>query len=70
MRVLTPSPSLVTPGRIALRFRQSLSPGADLEAQFQPVKEPSYPPVIEIVDEALHAYSFAPASEPKLTNPA
>jgi hypothetical protein len=53
----------------------SLTPGkaealADsLESQFQPVSEPSDPAVIEKVDEALQAYSYAPASEPKLTNP-
>jgi hypothetical protein len=41
-----------------------------LEAQFQPVNDPSYPAVIDMVGEALQAYSFAPASEPKLTNPA
>ena len=30
---------------------------------------PSNPATIEMVDVALRAYSFAPASEPKLTNP-
>ena len=30
---------------------------------------PSDPATIEMVDEALRAFSFAPASEPKLTNP-
>ena len=30
---------------------------------------PSDPATIEMVDVALRAYSFAPASEPKLTNP-
>jgi len=35
-----------------------------LETQFQPVTDPSFPAVIEMVDVAL-----TPASEPKLTNP-
>lgn len=39
-----------------------------LEAQFQPVNEPSLPAVIEVVDEVMRAYLFAPASEPKLTD--
>jgi len=38
------------------------------EAQFQPVNEPPVPAVIEVVDEVMRAYSFAPASEPKLTD--
>jgi hypothetical protein len=38
-----------------------------LEAQFQPADDPSDPAVIEMVGEALQAYS---ASEPKLTIPA
>ena len=42
----------------------------NLEAQFQPVYDPSYPAVIEMVGKALQAYSYAPASEPNLTNPA
>jgi hypothetical protein len=41
-----------------------------LEVQFQPVNDPPDPAVIEMVGEALQAYSYAPASEPKLTNPA
>jgi hypothetical protein len=40
-----------------------------LEAQFQPVNHPSVPPVIQVVKEAKRAYSFAPASQPKLSNP-
>jgi len=40
-----------------------------LEAQFQPVNDPSVPAVIEVVNEAMRACCFAPASEPKLTNP-
>ena len=40
-----------------------------MEAQFQPVNDPSVPAVIETVDEAMRAYSFAPTSETTLTNP-
>jgi hypothetical protein len=40
-----------------------------LEAQFQPVNDPSVPAVIEVVNEAMRASFFAPASEPKRTNP-
>jgi len=40
-----------------------------LEAQFQPVTDPSVLAVIEIDDVALKSYFLAPASEPKLTNP-
>jgi hypothetical protein len=39
-----------------------------LEAQFQPVNEPSVLAVIEVVNEVMGAYLFAPASEPKLTD--
>ena len=39
-----------------------------IEAQFQPVKEPSAPAIIEVVDEVMRAYLFVPASEPKLTD--
>jgi hypothetical protein len=34
------------------------------------VADPSVPTVIEVVNEAMPAYSYAPASEPQLTNPA
>jgi hypothetical protein len=40
-----------------------------LEAQFQPVKDPSVPAVIDVVNEAVRAYSFVSTSESKLTNP-
>ena len=40
-----------------------------MEAQFEPVNDLSVPAVIEEDNEAMRAYSFAPASEPKLTNP-
>jgi hypothetical protein len=33
------------------------------------VKDPSLPAVIEVVNEVMRAYEYAPASEPKLTSP-
>jgi hypothetical protein len=70
MRIPTPSPPLVTPGGNALSDSEKAETLADsLESQFQTVNDPSDPTVIEKVTEALHAYSYAPASEPKLTNP-
>jgi hypothetical protein len=70
MRIPTPSPPLVTPGRTAHSDSEKAEALADsLESQFQPVNDPSDPAVTEKVTEALQAYSYAPASEPKLTNP-
>jgi hypothetical protein len=68
MRVATHSPTLVTPGGVALSDSGKAEALADsLEAQFQPVHDPSDPAVIEMVDEALRSYYFDPASEPKLS---
>jgi hypothetical protein len=70
MRVPTPLPTLLTPGRTALSDPEKAEALADsLESQFQPVNDLSDPAVIEKADEALQAYSHAPASKPKLTNP-
>ena len=41
----------------------------NLEAQFQPVTDPSVPAVIELVDVALRSHLMSPASKPNLTNP-
>ena len=71
MRIPTPSPPMVTPGVLALSASEKAEALADsLEVQFQTANDPSVPAVIEEVNEAMRAYSFAPASEPKLTNPA
>jgi hypothetical protein len=71
MRVTTPTPPLVTPGGIALSDFEKADALADsLEAQFQPVADPLDPAVIETVDVVLRAYSYAPASEPMLTDTA
>jgi hypothetical protein len=37
--------------------------------QFQPVNDPSDPAPTEVVSEAMRAYEYATASEPKLTSP-
>jgi archaellum component FlaG (FlaF/FlaG flagellin family) len=66
-----PIPPPVTPGRLALSDSEKAEALADsLEAQFQPVNDPSNPAVIEVVNEAMRAYCYAPASEPQLANPA
>jgi hypothetical protein len=71
MRVTTSTPPLVTPGGIAILDSEKAEALADsLEAQFQPVADPSDPAVIETVDVALRVYSYEPASEPMLTEPA
>jgi hypothetical protein len=71
MRVTTSTPPLVTPGGITLSDSEKAEALADsLEAQFQPVADPSDPAVIEMVDVSLRANSYEPASEPMLTNPA
>jgi hypothetical protein len=70
MRILTPSSTLVTPGGLVLSDSEKAEDLADsLEAQFQPVNDPSVPAVIEVFNEALRVYYYAPASEPRLTNP-
>ena len=70
MTIPTPSPPLVTPGGLALSDSAKAEALTDsLESQFQPVNEPSVPAVIEVVNEAMRAYSFEPTSEPKLIKP-
>ena len=70
MRIPTPSPPLVTPEGLALSDSEKAEALTDSsEAQFQTVNDPSVLAVIEVVNEAMRAYSFALASRPKLTNP-
>jgi hypothetical protein len=69
-RIPTPSPPSVTPTGLALSDSEIAEVLAEsVEAQFQPVTDPSFSAVIEVVNEAMRAHSFAPASEPTLTNP-
>jgi hypothetical protein len=58
------------PGGLALSDSEKAEALADsLEAQFQPMNDPSDPAVIEMVFEAMRSYEYAPASEPKLASP-
>jgi hypothetical protein len=57
MRVPTPSPPLQVPGGLALSDSKKAEVLANsLEAQFQPVNDPSDAAVIEMVNEAMCAY--------------
>jgi hypothetical protein len=70
MRIPIPSPPLVTPGDVAVSDSEKAEALAgSLDAQFQPVNDPSVTAGIEVANEAMQAYSFVPAIEPKLTNP-
>jgi len=64
MRVPTPSLPLVTPRGIALSDSEKAETLADnLEAQFQPMNDSSFPAVTEIVNVALWSYFYSPANE-------
>jgi hypothetical protein len=68
MRIPTQSSSFSTPGRLALSDSEKAEAHADnLEAQFQPVNDTSVPASLRFNKE-MRTYSFAPTSEPKLTN--
>jgi hypothetical protein len=70
IRIPTPSPPLFTLAEPGLSDYGKPEALADrLESQFQLVRDPSVPAVIEVINEALRAYYFTPASEPKITNP-
>jgi hypothetical protein len=69
MQVLTLSLPLQVLGGVAPSDSEKAEALADsLEAQFQPLNDPSEPAVTEMVNEAMHAYEYAQASEPKLTS--
>jgi hypothetical protein len=71
MRVPTLSPPLQVPGGLALSGSEKAEALADsLEAQFQPVDAPADPAFTEMVEVAIRAYEYAPASEPTFTTPA
>jgi hypothetical protein len=58
---------LQIPGGVALSDSEKAETLADsLDAQFQPMDEPSDTAVIEMVHEAMRAYDYASASELKL----
>jgi hypothetical protein len=64
MRIPTPSLPLQVSGGLALSDSEKAEALADsLEAQFQPVDNPSDSAVIEMVNEETRAYEYAPASE-------
>jgi hypothetical protein len=70
MKNPTPPPPLVTPGGLALSDSEKAEALADSpEAQFHPVNDPPLPAVIEVFNEAMRAYSFAPARQPNLSSP-
>lgn len=57
MKVPTPSPPLVTTGRIILSdSKKAEALAKSLKSQFQLANDPSEPDVIEKVDVALRAY--------------
>jgi hypothetical protein len=69
MQVSTPSPPLQVAGGLALSDSvKSEALTESLEAQFQPVNDPSDSAVIEMVNETKRAYEYAPANEPKLSS--
>jgi hypothetical protein len=60
---------LQVPGGLVLSDSEKAEALADsLETHFQPVNDPSDPAVIEMVNEAMRAYEYAPASDLKLTS--
>jgi hypothetical protein len=70
MRVPTPSPPSKVPGGLALWGSDNAEALADsLEAQFYPANDPSGPAVIGMVNRAMRAYEYAPASEPNFSSP-
>jgi hypothetical protein len=70
MRVPSPSRPLQLLGGLGLSDAEKAEALADsLEAQFQPVDDPSDPAFTEMVEVAMRAYEYAPASEPTFIPP-
>jgi hypothetical protein len=69
VRVPTPSAPLQFPEGLSLSHSERDALADSVEAHFQPVNCQSEPEVIEMVNEVMRAYKYAPASEPKLTSP-
>jgi hypothetical protein len=69
MKIPTPSSPLVTPRVFAITDSgKSRSPCRQNGDSFSASIDTSEQAVIEVVNEAIRAYCFPPASEPKLTN--
>jgi hypothetical protein len=65
MGVPTLPPPLQVPAGLALSdFEKAEALADSLEAQIQPVNDPSDPAVFEMVNEAMRAYEYTLASEP------
>jgi hypothetical protein len=65
MTVDETSPQLVTPGRKTLSDPDKVEAIDDsLDFQFEPVKDLLGSAVVEKIDDAPQAYSYAPANEP------
>jgi hypothetical protein len=63
MRVRTPSSPLQAPGGLGLLDSEKAEALADsLEAQFQPVNDPSDLAAIEMFNKAMLVYEYAPAN--------
>jgi hypothetical protein len=68
IRIPTPPPPWQGPGGVGLSDSEKAEALADsLEAQFQPVDDPSDTAFTELFDVEMRAYEYAPASEPTLT---
>jgi hypothetical protein len=68
MRVPTPlSPLHVQRGLALTNYDKAEELPDNVETHFQPVNDPSDPADIEMVNVAMRAYEYAPASDPKLT---
>jgi hypothetical protein len=68
VKVRTPHP-LVTPGVSLSQTLRKPKPLPTIWSLFQPVTDPSFQAVIEMVDAALRSYFLTPANEPKLITP-
>jgi hypothetical protein len=65
MRGLTPLSRLQLPGVLALSDSEKAEALAgSLEAQYQPMNDPSEPAIFEMVNKAMRAHEYAPTSEP------
>jgi len=68
MRVPSPFPPGHPQGIFLSESAKNEALADNLEAEFQPVTDPSVPADTDMFDVALRSYFTTPASEPKLTN--